>query len=104
FPGAEIPMAAWAAPARVLLNFIPPPNDGPASFSTASQGQLLRDDKASLRLDGNNHRWVQLSAYYFIDDFTLNSPYPTGQGGASVPGFNALNTGRSQLINLAATK
>jgi carboxypeptidase family protein len=104
FPGAVIPMAAWSAPAKFLLNFIPPPNDGPASFSTASQGQLLRDDKASFRLDGNNHRWGQLSAYYFVDDFTLNSPYPTGQGGANVPGFDALNTGRSQLINLGETK
>jgi hypothetical protein len=35
-----------------------------------------------------------LSAYYFFDDYTVNNPYPTGQGGASVPGFNALNLGR----------
>ena len=26
-----------------------------------------------------------LTAYYFFDDFTVNNPYPTGQGGASVP-------------------
>ena len=34
----------------------------------------------------------------------LNNPYPTGQGGASVPGFDALNLGRSQLVNLGETK
>ena len=108
FPGAVIPQAAWSAPAKYLnlspTNYIPLPNDGPSTFSTASQGQDLRDDKMSYRIDGNNQRWGQLSAYYFFDDFTLNNPYPTGQGGASVPGFNALNTGRSQLINLGETK
>jgi hypothetical protein len=108
FPGAVIPPAAWSAPAKYLnlspKNYIPLPNDGPSNFSTASQGQDLRDDKMSYRIDGNNERWGQLSAYYFFDDFTLNNPYPTGQGGASVPGFNALNTGRAQLINLADTK
>ncbi len=104
FPGAVIPQAAWSAPAKFLLNSIPHPNDGPSTFTTASEGQDLRDDKTSFRIDGNNHRWGQLSAYYFFDDFTLNNPYPTGQGGASVPGFNALNTGRAQLINLGETK
>ncbi len=34
----------------------------------------------------------------------VNNPYPTGQGGASVPGFNALNYGRGQLISLGHTK
>ncbi len=104
FPGAVIPMAAWSTPAKFLLNSIPPPNDGPSTFTTASQGQDLRDDKTSFRVDGSSRRWGQLSAYYFFDDFRLNNPYPTGQGGASVPGFNALNTGRAQLINLGETK
>jgi len=108
FPGAVIPKAAWSAPAQYLnlnpKNYIPLPNDGLSTFTTASQGQDLRDDKTSFRIDGNNERWGHLSAYYFFDDFTLNDPYPTGQGGANVPGFNALNTGRSQLINLADTK
>lgn len=104
FPDAVIPKAAWSAPAQTLINFIPSPNNGPSNFSTASEGQDLRDDKISHRVDGNNQRWGQLSAYYFFDDFTLNNPYPTGQGGASVPGFSALNTGRAQLINLGETK
>src|SRR5262249_38149188 len=44
------------------------------------------------------------SAYYYADDYRSNNPYPREQGGASVPGFNALNSGRAQLISLAQTK
>src|SRR6202035_597477 len=49
-------------------------------------------------------RWGLFSGYYYFDDYDLNNPYPTGQGGASVPGFAALNLGRSQLVNLGHTK
>jgi len=45
-----------------------------------------------------------MSAYYFIDNFTQGNPYPTAQGGANVPGFNALNLGRAQLLSLGNTK
>ena len=45
-----------------------------------------------------------LSGYYFIDDFDLDNPYPVAQSGASVPGFNAITTGRAQLISLGDTK
>jgi hypothetical protein len=34
----------------------------------------------------------------------LNNPYPTAQGGANVPGFNATSNGRAQLFSLASTK
>lgn len=34
----------------------------------------------------------------------MNNPYPSAQGGANVPGFNALNLGRAQLVNLGDTK
>ena len=30
----------------------------------------------------------------------MDNPYPTGQGGANVPGFNALSDGRAQLMSL----
>jgi hypothetical protein len=43
-------------------------------------------------------------AYYFIDNYNLNNPYPTQQGGANVPGFNALSNGQSQLANLSDNK
>src|SRR6266853_491708 len=104
FPGAIIPRAVWSAPAKILMNYIPPVNSGTSRFLTASQEQKLRDDKMSFRLDGNTGRWGTLSAYFFYDNFKLDNPYPTGQGGASVPGFNALNLGTAQLVNLGQTK
>jgi len=104
FPNAMIPQSAWSAPSKNLLQYIPLPNVGPSTFSTGADGQTLRDDKTSLRLDGNSTRWGLLSAYYYFDDYFLNNPYPTGQGGATVPGFNGLNLGRGQLITLGDTK
>ena len=104
FPGAMIPQRAWSAPAQHLLQYVPLPNTGSSTFSTSSEGQITRDNKGSFRADGNSSRLGMLSAYYFLDDYSVNNPYPTGQGGASVPGFNALNLGRAQLVNLGDTR
>jgi hypothetical protein len=104
FPNAVIPQRAWSRPAQHLLQYIPAPNLGDSIFTTGSQAQIVRDDKGSFRVDGNSSRWGAFSAYYFLDDFNLNNPYPTGQGGASVPGFNAMNLGRGQLITVGHTK
>ena len=104
FPNATIPPRAWSEPAKHLLPYIPAPNAGASTFSTGADGQTLRDHKGGFRLDGNSERWGMLSAYYFLDDYIGNNPYPTGQGGASIPGFGALNSGRGQLITLAQTK
>ena len=104
FPNAIIPTQAWSEPAKHLLQYIPTPNVGASTFSTGAFGKILRDDKGSFRVDANSERWGLLSAYYFFDDYDLNNPYPTGQGGANVPGFAGLNLGRSQLVNLGDTK
>ena len=104
FPNAVIPRQAWSAPAQHLLGYIPAPNVGPSTFSSGAYGQTLRDDKGSFRVDGDTGRWGLISAYYFLDDYNLNNPYPTGQGGASVPGFNALTLGRAQLVSIGDTK
>ena len=104
FPNAIIPQRAWSEPSKHLLPYIPRPNTGDATFSTSSYGKILRDDKGSFRVDANTQRGGLISGYYFSDDYTLNNPYPTGQGGASVPGFAALNLGRAQLVNLSDTK
>lgn len=104
FPNALIPQRAWSAPARNLLRYIPQPDLGPSTFSTSAAGQTLRDDKGSFRVDGNSSRWGTLSAYYYADDYGEDNPYPTGQGGASVPGFNALTLGRGQLVSLSDTR
>lgn len=39
-----------------------------------------------------------------MDDYSLDNPYPTGQGGANVPGFNTVTLGRAQLLKLGMTK
>jgi Carboxypeptidase regulatory-like domain/TonB dependent receptor len=103
FPNAVIPQSAWSTPAQKMLQYIPAPNTASGTFATSSFNQTVRDDKAGIRVDANT-RWGLLSAYYFIDDFDLDNPYPTAQSGASVPGFNALTTGRAQLIALGDTK
>ena len=101
FPGAVIPVNAFSAPALRLLQYIPQPNVGAREFSTSSYPQTVRDDKASWRLDRQT-RLGALNGYYFLDDYSVLNPYPTGQGGATVPGFNAVNDGRAQLyaVNL----
>ena len=101
-PNGAIPTSAWSTPAKNLLQYIPQPNVGADAFATADSNQSLRDDKGAYHLDYNSH-WGSLSAYYFLDDYTLNNPYPVAQSGASVPGFNALYLGRAQLLSLGDT-
>ncbi len=101
FPNAVIPQSAWSVPAQRLLQYIPLPNVGSNEYSNASQAQRLNDNKGSARVDAQTTRFGTLSAYYFFDEYNLNNPYPTQQGGANVPGFNALSNGRAQLVNLS---
>ena len=103
FPNAQIPQSTWSTPAKALLQYIPQPNQGTNLFSTSAQDKTLRDNKGATRIDTST-RWGTLSAYYFADDYWLDNPYPTGQGGANVPGFNALSHGRAQLVSLGLTK
>ncbi|MGB9491076.1 MAG: carboxypeptidase regulatory-like domain-containing protein [Terriglobales bacterium] len=102
-PGLTIPQAAWSVPAKNLLQYIPGPNSGTSSFATSAYNETLHDDKGAYRLDANS-RWGLFSAYYFLDDYTLNNPYPVAQSGANVPGFSDLNLGRAQLFSLGHTK
>jgi hypothetical protein len=102
FPNAVIPHRAWSTPAQKLLSYIPSPNLPGNYFSTSAYDQTLRDDKGAFRLDAST-RFGQFSSYYNADDYTLNNPYPVVQGGASVPGFNALNLGRAQLLTAGLT-
>ena len=104
FPGGVIPQNAWPVPPQRLLQYIPLPNIGSNEYSNASLAQRLNDGKGSARLDAQTTRFGAWSAYYFLDDYNLNNPYPTQQGGANVPGFNALSNGRSQLLNLSDAK
>lgn len=101
FPNATIPLSAWSGPAQKMLQYIPAPNVG-GGYATSAFNQVVRDDKGAVRVDGNT-RFGLLSAYYFVDDFSLNNPYPVAQSGASVPGFSALTLGRAQLLSLGDT-
>jgi hypothetical protein len=102
-PTLQIPTSAWSAPAQHMLQYIPAPNQSGNYFATSVNDQTLHDNKGALRLDANT-RWGLFSSYYFLDDFSQDNPYPTAQGGANVPGFNALNLGRAQLLNLGNTR
>ena len=90
-------------PGTNLLQYIPAPNNSNGTFSTSAFNQTLRDDKGAYRLDANT-RFGLFTAYYFLDDWSQNNPYPVAQGGANVPGFNALYSGRAQLLDLGFTK
>ena len=92
FPDGKISDSAWAAPAKNLLASLPQPNAGGALFSTSAEAETLTDNKGAVRTDWT-HGKSTLTAYYFLDDYSLDNPYPTGTGGASVPGFNATSKG-----------
>jgi Carboxypeptidase regulatory-like domain/TonB dependent receptor len=98
FPNATIPQAAFSSPAQPLMKYIPLPNDGPY-YSTSAFNQTLNDNKFGIRADANT-TWGLLSAYYFFDKYTLVNPY----GQSSLPGFDVLDTGQAQVINLSDTK
>jgi len=106
FPNQTIPKTAFSPAAIGLLPFIPQPNiplAGGINFSTSAFDQRLRDDKAGFRVDGNT-RYGMLSAYYHVDDDLLNNPFPNVGSTGAVPGFNALNFARAQVIVLSDTK
>jgi hypothetical protein len=103
FPDARIPQSVWSGAARKLLEYVPVANAGAGTFSTSAAEQQIRDDKGALRMDWNT-RMGSVAGYYFFDDYRVDDPYPTGEGGANVPGFDALNFGRAQLLALSDTK
>jgi hypothetical protein len=103
FFNAVIPQNAWSAPAQNLLKYIPLPNIGTNQFATSSYPETARDDKAGSRIDANT-RIGQISGYYFVDDYLLDNPYPKQQGGATIPGFDALTSGRAQEWSIGDTK
>lgn len=102
FPDGKIPQGAWSGPAKNLLTYVPQPNAGTAIFATSSQEENLTDNKGAVRADWAHGKGV-LTGYYFLDTYSLNNPYPTGTGGANIPGFDATSNGRAQLASLGHT-
>jgi hypothetical protein len=108
FPNAIIPQTAFGLPATKMLQYIPSPNVGSNQFSSGAEKQRTNDDKGSVRVDADTTKYGTLSAYYFIDRYNLDDPYPVGFGGATVPGpsgaYDALSNGTDQVIVLRDTK
>ncbi len=100
FANGKIPVTGFSPIASNLLKYIPGPVPASGStFSTSAFALTLHDNKFSGRVDGKS-RFGLLSAYYYFDRYSLDSPYPT----ATVPGFDASGKGGTNLINLGDTK
>jgi len=100
FPGATIPSAAFSTPSKNVLQYIPEPNtsiNGVPEFQTSSTNQYLRDNKFSVRVDGNS-RIGLLSGYYFNDKYVASAGNPV------TPAFTGENTGHVQVANFGVTK
>jgi hypothetical protein len=69
-----------------MLEYIPKPNVGLDQFSTGANSRTINDNKAASRLDFNSSRYGTSSIYYFNDCYRLDDPYPSGLGGATLPG------------------
>ena len=102
FPGGLIPSAAWSAPAKGILPYIPAPNNPSGLFSSNSQRDRVKDDKIGERVDFNSKKTGNWSFYYHFDDSTVNSAFPSG--GASVPGFPAVTPTRAQQFVISNNK
>lgn len=106
-PNAQLPTTDFSPAAAGILPYIPQPStnlpaNAPYNFATSAAEQRLRDDKAGIRVDQNTAGFGMISGYWHVDDDTNNSPYPNG--GANVPGFNALSNSRAQIFVLSDTK
>jgi hypothetical protein len=102
FPNAMIPSAIISPIAKNFLKYFPTGSvdaNGNASFSSSAFPFTLKDNKTSGRVDANT-RFGALFAYYNLDRYSLDNPYPT----ANVPGFDAAGTGQTQAIALGDTK
>src|ERR1700676_182113 len=102
FPGQFIPSNAFALPAPRMLQFIPAPNAGTDQFSSGAEKQRINDNKGAERVDINAERYGNFSLYYFVDKYNLDNPYPSGLGGATIPGpngsFDAGSNGLDQVF------
>jgi hypothetical protein len=102
FPDGVIPRSAWGAAPTRLLQYIPEPNVGVNQFSTGAYKRRINDNKAAGRVDFNSSRFGTSSIYYFNDRYNLDDPYPSGLGGATLPGngfaYDAASFGIDQTL------
>jgi hypothetical protein len=102
FPNGVIPRSAWGAAPTRLLQYVPEPNVGVNQFSTGAYKRRINDNKAAGRVDFNSSRFGTSSIYYFNDRYNLDDPYPSGLGGATLPGngfaYDAASFGIDQTL------
>jgi hypothetical protein len=100
FPNAQIPSSVISPISTNVLGLgAIPLGDGNGHFSTSANSQRLTDNKLSGRVDANT-RVGSLFGYYFFDQYSQANPYPV----ATVPGFGANTTGRTQAADIGDTK
>ena len=99
FPDGVIPTRAFASPVAATLKYIPLPNSGANSFTSAGQNRKITDDKMGQRVDFINQLTGNWSMYYHFDDSTIDNPLPS----ANVPGFPSTTPQRAQLAVLSNT-
>jgi len=108
FPGQIVPQKAFAPPATRMLQYIPAPNTSSGQFSSGAEKQRINDNKGAERIDINSMRYGSFSLYYFVDKYNVDNPYPSGLGGATIPGpngaFDALSNGLDQVFILNHAK
>ena len=101
FPNAVIPATAISPVAQNMLKYIPLSNStqsGQPFYQTSAYNQTLTDNKGGARVDANT-RYGAMFAYYFADKYSTVNPYYA----VSIPGFDASNSGLTQMVNLGLT-
>jgi len=102
FPNGLIPQRAWETASQRMLQYIPEPNIGLNTFSSGAYDNRINDNKTAGRVDFNSSRFGTSSIYYFNDLYNLDNPYPSGLGGATLPGngfaYDATSTGVDQVL------
>jgi hypothetical protein len=100
FPTGIIPTSAWSPATKGTIGFIPTPNDGGNTYSSAAVSTDSVDQKAGQRVDFLNKLTGNWAAYYYIDDYNSLNPY----GSSSFPtGFGSDAKNRNQLATLSNT-
>jgi hypothetical protein len=100
FPNGIIPSSAFSPAAKGTIGFIPAPNVGDNTYSSAALSTYSIDHKAGQRVDFLNRLTGNWSGYYYFDDFNSLNPY----GGSSFPtGFGSDARDRNQLATLSNT-
>ena len=103
FPNYVIPKTAWDPVAANTLKLIPAGNvPGTPYFSTSAYPSTLRDDKWSVRIDGNS-RIGMITGYYHNNPWNNPQPFNPGYGGSTVPGFPNDTVGKAQLLTFGVS-